>query len=188
MIERILYASRAGKVLALVTEDEYGVGVEWLPEVNSRLVFESRKAGSVHEITREVSRRLRRKEMSSKKGKEGKVKLSLVEPEFLIELAKVMEFGATKHGERSYQKDLIPSHQDYMDALYRHLLAILSGELIDKESGLYHHAHIAANAMIALNIVKRVRLSITDLDRHKKSLDLQDKRSISSIEEDINDE
>ena len=60
-------------------------------------------------------------------------------------LAKVLEFGATKHGSYSWKGYPIVN---YVDAIQRHLLAIRNGEWLDKESGLPHAHHIMTSAAI----------------------------------------
>ena len=43
----------------------------------------------------------------------------------------------------------------YTDALARHLLAEAIGEKVDPESGLYHAAHAAWNALARLDLMLR---------------------------------
>lgn len=74
---------------------------------------------------------------------QGKPRYSLIEDSFLLELARVMTMGAEKYSEDSW-KTVPNGKQRYKDALLRHIYA---EEKIDKESGLSHMAHVAANAM-----------------------------------------
>jgi len=98
--------------------------------------------------------------MNLRNGKEGKSYMSeengrkddyskpmvdLLVPEFLEELAKVMTMGAKKYGLYNWQNNL--DKRRILAALYRHILAYHEGEIYDKESGLNHMAHVAANAM-----------------------------------------
>ena len=57
----------------------------------------------------------------------------------LIEIVRVLEFGAKKYSENNWQKVTPPSR--YLDAAFRHLAAYASGEKNDPESGLHHLAH-----------------------------------------------
>lgn len=76
-----------------------------------------------------------------------KVRVSLVQPGFILGTAKVLTFGANKYGVDNWK--LIPNSEvyRYKDALMRHLLAYLAGEKVDPDSGLLHLDHIAANTM-----------------------------------------
>lgn len=74
---------------------------------------------------------------------QGKPRYSLIEPGFLLELAKVMTIGAEKYSKDSW-KTVPDAKQRYRDALLRHVYA---EERVDKESGLSHLAHAAANIM-----------------------------------------
>lgn len=75
----------------------------------------------------------------------GKLRYSLIPPEATEALAKVLTFGATKYSANSWQH--VPNASiRYLDALYRHLEAYRSGDLIDSESGLPHIYHVLTNA------------------------------------------
>lgn len=78
----------------------------------------------------------------------GKVKLSLVPPEALLEVGKVFTYGAAKYPRDNFRIGTIWSR--YADALARHFNAWLLREDADTETGINHLAHIAANAMILL--------------------------------------
>ena len=82
--------------------------------------------------------------MKATKYDKDKLMCNLLEPEFLEEMTKVLTLGAKKYAPDNW-KGLDPER--LLAALYRHLLASHKGELIDKESGLSHMAHIAVNAM-----------------------------------------
>lgn len=76
----------------------------------------------------------------------GKPCFSLIEPNFALELAKVLTMGAEKYGPEDW-KTTDNAHRRYLDALHRHLNAFERGEMDDPESGQSHLAHVAANAM-----------------------------------------
>lgn len=76
----------------------------------------------------------------------GKVRLDLILPNFIIGIGDVLTFGANKYEENSWQN--IPNATNrYYAALLRHILAWRKGEKLDKESGLAHIKHAAANLM-----------------------------------------
>lgn len=64
-------------------------------------------------------------------------------------VADILTFGAEKYEAHSW-KTVPNAEERYLDALYRHLNAIHSGENVDPESGRLHWAHVACNAMFLL--------------------------------------
>lgn len=76
---------------------------------------------------------------------DGKPRPSLIDPNFIMGLAEVLEMGAQKYGDYNWQKGM--NQKDIMDSLMRHSLKYLSGNIEDEESGLHEMLHIAANAM-----------------------------------------
>lgn len=82
----------------------------------------------------------------SKRYNTGKPEMSQLDPQFLLALADLMTQSAKKYGKFNWALG-----QDYStpyDSMMRHILAFMSGEDIDKESGHNHLLHVAANAMI----------------------------------------
>lgn len=67
----------------------------------------------------------------------------------ISDIVDVYTMGAKKYGENRWQ-ELENGYQRYKAALFRHLNELENGNLVDKESGLLHTAHIMWNA-IALN-------------------------------------
>lgn len=87
-----------------------------------------------------------------KKFDEGKPRMSLLPYQPLLEVVKVLEFGAKKYGDYNWRGGM-----DWMrliDAALRHCFAWLSGENVDKESGLDHLAHAACNLLFLLQYKK----------------------------------
>lgn len=78
---------------------------------------------------------------------EDKLKLTLVDPEFLEEFTKVLMYGANKYSENSW-KYIINSKERTLNSILRHLLEIRKGDEIDNESGFPHIAHAATQCMI----------------------------------------
>ena len=74
----------------------------------------------------------------------GKLRYSLIPPAATKAMAKILTFGAIKY-EKDGWKTVPNAEERYMDALYRHLEAYRSGELIDAESGESHLSHAICN-------------------------------------------
>jgi hypothetical protein len=75
--------------------------------------------------------------------------MSLIPPEALIEVAKVLTYGRKKYpAEHNWRKGMEWSRP--LDACYRHLAAWQQRVTIDEESGLRHLAHAIVNLMFLL--------------------------------------
>lgn len=80
-------------------------------------------------------------------------------PRAMLEVAKVMEFGASKPGRKAggWTEQSAVSDTYFDDPLIRHMIdREISGEC-DSESHLLHLAHRACNAMMALEMELRKR-------------------------------
>jgi hypothetical protein len=79
-------------------------------------------------------------------------------PRALIEVAKCSQYGKEKYG-FEYRDDNFAKveHADerYADAMVRHLLCELTGEIVDNDSHLMHAAHTAWNALARLEVMCR---------------------------------
>lgn len=75
-----------------------------------------------------------------------------VPPAVVYAISQVREYGIGKYGAEEAWRDVEPSR--YMDALLRHTLARVAGEVYDEESGLPHTWHMACNVafLVALEI------------------------------------
>ncbi len=78
----------------------------------------------------------------------GKIRPSLFPSNVYKEVLKVFQFGAGKYGDFNWQKGF--RYRDCADSLERHWLDWKEGKDTDDESGLYHLAHIIANATFLL--------------------------------------
>lgn len=87
-------------------------------------------------------------EMAAERYNKGKVQLSLVDPLFIEEVAKVMELGARKYGKDNWLKG--QPYMQVLDSMKRHIAEFEHGESRDKESGLHPLAHVACNVMFLL--------------------------------------
>jgi len=80
----------------------------------------------------------------------GKPSASLLPGIALLEVAKVLDFGAQKYAKQNWRKGMKISR--LYDAAMRHMLAINDGELIDPESGLPHAAHACCCLLFAIDL------------------------------------
>ena len=71
----------------------------------------------------------------------GKLKMELLPPGPIMDIAEVMTFGAQKYDDRNWEKGI--SDQRLYGALQRHLHKYWRGEVYDPEFGLTHLAHAA---------------------------------------------
>lgn len=74
----------------------------------------------------------------------GKPRADLLSGGFLLDVSRVLDVGASRYGASNWRK---VERWRYMAAAGRHWLAYLSGERLDKESGLSHLSHLATNCM-----------------------------------------
>jgi len=87
---------------------------------------------------------------NARKHDDNKLRMDLIQPEFLIELAKVLTHGAAKYGANNWQ-GLPDAHNRYYAALLRHLMEWRKGHTIDQDSTLPHLAHAICNLMFLLH-------------------------------------
>ena len=80
----------------------------------------------------------------------GKLRWSLVDFKSLEPMVRVLTFGAIEKYAPNNWKD-VPNKAPYLDACERHLLAYLSGEEKDNETGESHLASLMCNALFLLH-------------------------------------
>lgn len=84
-----------------------------------------------------------------RKDDEGKPQYSLLPWDAVEQVVRVLEHGATKYGADNWRK--VPNaRKRYVNAAFRHLVAVARGEWLDKESGLPHAAHAACCLLFLL--------------------------------------
>lgn len=83
----------------------------------------------------------------------GKPRMDLLDSEAIMELSKVLEFGATKYRPDQNWRGGI-GIQRLMASLLRHAFAFLGGEDNDSETGLSHIAHAMCNCMFIIWMAK----------------------------------
>jgi Domain of unknown function (DUF5664) len=80
----------------------------------------------------------------------GKVPLGLFPPTALIITAMALRDGAVKYGPYNW-RDIPIQYSEYINAMLRHLMAIMDGEDIADDSGIDHLGHIIATAAILID-------------------------------------
>jgi hypothetical protein len=79
----------------------------------------------------------------------GKVRMELIDPYAMEQLAAVLTFGATKYEANGWRKGI--AWMRTCGALLRHTFKFIRGETYDEETGLHHMAHVMCNAMFLVN-------------------------------------
>lgn len=92
------------------------------------------------------------KKIESKKNDiiDGKIRMDLLPWAELEEIARVYTAGAKKYGPNQWQ-DLPNGYERYKGAMLRHLCEVEKGNDIDNETGCYHIAQVAWNAIAMLH-------------------------------------
>lgn len=85
---------------------------------------------------------------AGRKDDKGKLRYSLIPPDALAWIARVLTDGAAKYGPHNWRR-VRGKRERYTDALIRHLEAFRAGKWLD-ESGAPHLAHVATNAIFLL--------------------------------------
>ncbi len=83
----------------------------------------------------------------------GKPRADLLPPRALLAVARVLALGAKKYGPNNWHKCQEPPR--YVGAALRHVLAYMSGEKRDAESGESHLAHAACCVLFLLELDER---------------------------------
>lgn len=97
---------------------------------------------------------------AGRKDDAGKFPLHLLPPDAIIEIARVLDFGAKKYAPRNWERGMAWSRP--YAALLRHMFAWWSGEKADPETGLSHLAHAGCCILFLMSYEKR---EIGDDDR-----------------------
>ena len=97
-----------------------------------------------------------------KKHDSGKPQAELIPVPGLLEVIKVLTFGATKYDPWNWAKGMKWSR--LIGAILRHTFAYMMGETRDPETGLSHMAHVACSALFLITYEQR---SLGEDDRHK---------------------
>lgn len=87
--------------------------------------------------------------MTAQKHDHGKPRMDLLPPTALVEIGKVLAFGAQKYGDHNWRHGL--AYSRLHAAAMRHITAFTAGEDLDPESGLPHLAHAACCLMMLID-------------------------------------
>ncbi|WP_120010213.1 dATP/dGTP diphosphohydrolase domain-containing protein [Teichococcus vastitatis] len=93
--------------------------------------------------------------LQGKRFNAGKPRIDLVAPSILTAIGEVAAFGASKYGDRNWEKGM--EFGKVYASLMRHLIAWWQGEEKDAESGLSHLCHIAWNVQAPVEYDRRVK-------------------------------
>ena len=80
-----------------------------------------------------------------------KLRMDLLPPIAIQELARVLTYGARKYLPNGW-RSVDDADKRYTAALLRHLMAAMRGERIDPESGLTHLSHVLCNAVFLVEL------------------------------------
>ncbi len=100
-----------------------------------------------------------------------KPKMNLLPPKAIVEVAKVLTFGAEKYDAENWRK-LDDLQNRYTAGALRHIFAHMDGEKLDPETGLSHMAHALCCLLFKLEIEledgesKKEELRETDTTEH----------------------
>lgn len=86
-----------------------------------------------------------------KKFDEGKRRYTLVPPQALAAVARVLTHGAEKYGDDNWRKAFPGGEDRYLDATLRHIEAWRMGERQDESTGESHLAHAVCSLLFVLN-------------------------------------
>lgn len=84
-----------------------------------------------------------------------KLRFDLVNPRFEADLAAAMTHGAAKYGERNWEKGILITR--LYAASRRHVLAYITGETNDPDTGIPHLAHATACNMMMYGLTGESR-------------------------------
>jgi hypothetical protein len=89
---------------------------------------------------------------SAKKNDSQKPDLSMLPFESIIEVCRVMDYGAIKYDKHNWRKGM--NWTRLSSAVLRHLFAWISGEDKDPETGITHLAHAACGLLFLISYEK----------------------------------
>lgn len=81
------------------------------------------------------------------KDSEGKNRLDLIDPDFILGIGETLTFGTKKYNNRNWT-GIENKHDENYASLMRHVMAWRKGETADPESGLNPLLHAAFNIMV----------------------------------------
>ena len=91
-----------------------------------------------------------------------KPKMNLLPPKAIVEISKVLTFGAEKYDAENWRK-LDDLQNRYTAGALRHIFAHMDGEELDPETNLSHLAHAMCCLLFKLEIELEERIKETEL-------------------------
>lgn len=88
------------------------------------------------------------------KADSGKVDVTLIDPWFRAEMARVLAFGEAKYGKANYRHGEGLDIARLLAAAQRHIAEIEIGRLFDDETGMLHTAHAACCLMMVDTLIR----------------------------------
>lgn len=87
-------------------------------------------------------------EKRGRKYDEGKLELALIPASLILEVGKVLTYGAKKYAPHNWKNGI--SQTRLISAALRHIVAYMENEVTDSESGLPHLAHAICELAFAM--------------------------------------
>lgn len=95
----------------------------------------------------------------------GKRDYTLLPWQALNDVVDIMAYGAKKYNRDNWMK--VPK-EEYVKALFRHLIQYIQGEDYDKESGFHHLAHLIADGLYAYqNFLSDMHIPMEEVSKDK---------------------
>ena len=91
---------------------------------------------------------------TGQKHDEGKNRLDLIPPAFILGVGEVLTHGAVKYGDYNYL-EVEDASSRYYAAAQRHLNALWGGEVKDPDSGLPHIFHAITSLLMFNEVTKK---------------------------------
>lgn len=86
-----------------------------------------------------------------------KAPLGYVPPAAYIGTAEAMAIGAVKYGPFNWREQPI-QYMTYLEAMLRHLLALIDGQDLAEDTGVHHLKHVLAGGSILLDAIESGRV------------------------------
>ena len=128
--------------LCMTCDKSAAVPTNWMED-------EALMQGSIQEIRDKLAKETKTPDQAAK-ADGGKPRPTLVPVSLVEAVAEIREYGCRKYHDPENWRKVEP--QRYRDALYRHWMAYLKGEKLDKESGLPHLWHLACNVAFLIEM------------------------------------
>ena len=109
--------------------------------------------------------------MKGLKDDKNKLNITLIDIEFILEILKVFEYGKQKYELNNW---IYLEPERLYNAMFRHFVKLGLGEYNDKESGLPHISHIAANCAMLYTLTKQNETLTTNQQTIQNKINYED--------------